>query len=132
MTQNPDEFFQSVISDPDQPVVLFALEWCEFCWSVSKLFRQLDLSFRTINLDSAEYQENDFGSKVRAILSTHTGAPTIPQIFIGGKYLGGATDTFDAYKQGVLQSELIQAGIDFKDVQGLDPYHLHSSGRHPI
>jgi cysteine synthase A len=62
----------------------------------------------------------------------HTGAPTIPQIFIGGKYPGGATDTFDAYRIGTLQTELSQAGIVFKDVQGIDPYHLLSSRPHPI
>ena len=33
-----NEFLNQVIADKDQPVVLFALEWCEFCWSVRKMF----------------------------------------------------------------------------------------------
>ncbi|MBX5461422.1 MAG: cysteine synthase, partial [Steroidobacteraceae bacterium] len=31
-------FVENVIGDREQPVTLFALEWCEFCWSVRRLF----------------------------------------------------------------------------------------------
>src|SRR5262245_28523041 len=31
-------FVQSAISNREQPVTMFALEWCEFCWSVRRLF----------------------------------------------------------------------------------------------
>jgi hypothetical protein len=42
-----------------EPVVLFALEWCEFCWSVRKLFATLGVSFRSIDIDFVAYQAND-------------------------------------------------------------------------
>ena len=35
-----------------EPVVMFALEWCEFCWSVRKLFKALELDYTSIDLDS--------------------------------------------------------------------------------
>lgn len=35
------QFFESTIHDPENPVVLFALEWCEFSWSVRKNVRAL-------------------------------------------------------------------------------------------
>src|SRR5690606_17752047 len=41
--------------DRSEPVVLFALEWCEFCWSVRKLFARLGIEYRSVDLDSVEY-----------------------------------------------------------------------------
>ena len=49
LNQEAEAFVSKVTSDADQPVVMFALEWCEFCWSVRKtvfhrpLFRELGL-----------------------------------------------------------------------------------------
>src|SRR5690606_16985843 len=84
----------------DEPVVLFALEWCEFCWSVRKLFARLGIAYTSVDLDSVAYQAGDRGGKIRAVLAARTGARTIPQIFIGGTHLGGATDLFDAWRSG--------------------------------
>src|SRR5262249_58812328 len=44
-----------------EPVVLFSLEWCEFCWSVRKFFARLGIAYRSVDLDSVEYQKNDLG-----------------------------------------------------------------------
>ena len=54
-------FVDKVVNDIDQPVALFALEWCEFCWSVRKLFARLDIPYRSIDLDSVAYQEGERG-----------------------------------------------------------------------
>ncbi len=118
------KFFDNTINDPDQPLVLFALEWCEFSWSVKKLFAKLDVSYQTLDLDSVEYQNGDRGGKIRAVLKSRTGTPTIPQIFLGGKHVGGATDLFDAYVAGEFRKELKQAGMTVKDLPDLNPYHL--------
>jgi cysteine synthase A len=118
------EYFDATINDPEQPLVLFALEWCEFCWSVKKLFAELDVSYRAVDLDSVEYQKGDKGGKIRAVLKSRTGAPTIPQIYLAGKHVGGATNLFDSYQAGELQKELEQAGLTIKDLPDLDPYHL--------
>ena len=75
-----------------EPVVMFALEWCEFCWSVRKLFAQLGVPYRSIDLDSVQYQKDDLGTRLRPVLAERCGAPTIPQIFIGGEHIGGCTD----------------------------------------
>ncbi len=108
------EFFERITSDRDSPVVLFALEWCEFCWAVRKLFAKLEIPFRAVDLDSVQYQENDMGGKIRAVLLDQTGLPTIPQIFIGGEHLGGATDLFNAFKSGKLSKRLAKHDIGLK------------------
>ena len=108
------EFFKRATSDGENPVVLFALEWCEFCWSVRKLFARLEIPYRAIDLDSVQYQQNDLGGKIRAVLLDQTGAPTIPQIYIGGEHIGGATDLFNAYKNGNLARRLATLDIGMK------------------
>ena len=40
-------------------VVMFALEWCEFCWSARKLFDEMGVAYRSIDLDAVAFQEGD-------------------------------------------------------------------------
>jgi cysteine synthase A len=107
-----------------EPVVLFALEWCEFCWSVRKLLGKLGIDYRSVDLDSVQYQENDLGGKIRAVLAHRLGVSTIPQIFIGGHSMGGCTDLFDAMRSGAMQQRLQECGIAFDASVDIDPYSL--------
>jgi cysteine synthase A len=108
----------------EEPVVLFALEWCEFCWSVRKLFAQLDITHHSVNLDSVEYQVGDLGNRVRAVLAERTGTKTIPQIFVGGEHVGGCTELFDAWRDGSIRDRLIDNHIAFDTSAEVDPYSL--------
>jgi cysteine synthase A len=108
----------------DEPVVLFALEWCEFCWSVRKLFAQLGIKYRSVDLDSVQYQANDLGGKIRAVLAERTGAGTIPQVFVGGAHIGGCTELFDAWRNGSVQRRMVENGIGYNVEANLDPYSL--------
>jgi cysteine synthase A len=115
-----ERFVDAVVRD--EPVVLFALEWCEFCWSVRKLFARLRVTYRSVDLDSVEYQAGDRGGKIRAVLAARTGAKTIPQIFIGGALVGGASDLFDAWRNGSARELLAKSGIELEPHADLDPY----------
>jgi cysteine synthase A len=108
----------------DEPVLIFALEWCEFCWSVRKLFSRLGIEYRSIDLDSVAYQADDLGGRVRAVLANRTGATTIPQIYIGGRHVGGCTDLFDAWRTGAIQRHLGERGIAYRADLDIDPYSL--------
>jgi cysteine synthase len=114
-----------------EPVVMFALEWCEFCWSVRKLFDRLGIAYRSVDLDSVAYQEDDLGGRVRAVLAARTGAATIPQIFVGGAHVGGCTDLFDAWRSGDVQRRLSALGVAFDASADLDPYSLLPKWLHP-
>ena len=105
-------------------MVLFALEWCEFSWSVRKLFGLLNIRYKSVDLDSVPFQRNDRGGKIRAVLAERTGAATIPQIFIGGKHIGGCTELFDAIRDGSAQSLLTSNAIPFAGDVEIDPYAL--------
>jgi cysteine synthase A len=126
-----ERFFEETVNDAAQPVVMFALEWCEFCWSVRTLFARLGIEYRSVDLDSVEFQEGDRGGAIRAVVKDRTGAVTIPQIFVGGRHVGGCTELFDAYKSGALQAQLKQAGARFNEDATLDPYSLLPTWLHP-
>jgi cysteine synthase A len=124
-----EAFVDSVIND--YPVVMFALEWCEFSWSVRKLFTRLGVHCRSVDLDSVAFQKNDIGGKIRAVLHARTGSPTIPQIFIGGTHMGGCMDLFDAMREGSMQKRLATAGVACDRPADLDPYSLLPKWMHP-
>ena len=77
------------------------------------LFKAFDIPYRSVDLDSAEYQKGNWGGQIRNVLKARTGQPTIPQIFVGGQHIGGCTDTLDAFASGVLQRDLTAAGVAF-------------------
>ena len=111
--------------------MLFALEWCEFCWSLRKLFARCKIAYRSVDLDSTAYQRNDRGGQIRAVLRARTGSKTIPQVFIGGEFIGGCTETLDAFKSGRLQQLLTQHSVPFDDSVQVDPYTLLPGWLHP-
>jgi cysteine synthase A len=108
----------------DEPVVMFALEWCEFCWSVRKLFARVGIAYRSIDLDSVKFQQDNFGGKIREVLADRIGAKTIPQIFVGGEHIGGCTETFDSWRDGSLQRRLEAVSVAYRDSVDIDPYSL--------
>ena len=114
-----------------EPVVMFALEWCEFCWSARKLFDALGVEYTSVDLDSVAYQQGDRGGKIRAVLAERTGAPTIPQIFIGGEHVGGCTDLFDAYGDGSMHRRLDSIGVGYRPSTTIDAYGLLPGWLHP-
>jgi len=65
-----------------------------------------------------------------ALERDRTGAPTIPQAFMGGEHLGGATDTFEAFWSGTLHETWQQAGVAFDPNPGLEPSSLLTNRLH--
>jgi cysteine synthase A len=130
---NPEAeaFVARVTSDASQPVVMFALEWCEFCWSVRKLFKAFDIPYRSVDLDSAEYQKDNWGGQIRNVLRARIHSPTIPQIFVGNHHIGGCTETFDAFNKGSLQTLLRNSGVKFKQAGDVDAYSFLPKWLHP-
>jgi cysteine synthase A len=112
-------------------VLMFVLEWCEFCWSVRKMLSACEIPFTTIELDSIAFQENDRGGKILAVLNQRNNWPTIPQIYVGGEFVGGATDLFDLGKAGELQPRLAASSIHYNETINKDPYSFLPTWLHP-
>ena len=90
------------------PVLMYVLEWCEFCWSVRKMFEEAGIPYTAIELDSVAYQKDNHGTRLRSALLEICGTHTIPQVFVGGEHIGGATETFDAYNAGTLAERCLR------------------------
>ena len=131
LSPEAETFVKTVTSDTSQPVVMFALEWCEFCWSVRKLFNAYDIPYRSVDLDSADYQKDNWGGAIRNVLKVRTGAPTIPQIFVGSRHIGGCTEMFDAFNDGTLQELLRANGVAFRETEKVNAYSFLPKWLHP-
>jgi len=116
------EFFDEVTSDNENPVVLFALEWCEFCWSVRKMFAEYEIPYRAVDLDSVAYQDGNKGGNIRKVIEQRTGLKTIPQVYVGGKHVGGASETFDGVKDGSFQKMLEENSVNWNKDVDTEPY----------
>lgn len=68
---------------------------------------------------------------MRQALHKLTGAPTIPQVFISGRHLGRASDTFDAFNGGTLHQRLKEVGIDLSDTGIRNAYDFLPSWLQP-
>lgn len=101
-------FVEAALSDMATPIVLFGFEWCEFCWSVRRLFVDAGIPFRSIDVDSAAFRPDDRGGRILRALFHKTGMRTVPQVFVGGNLIGGATEVLTAARSGALQSRLAQ------------------------
>lgn len=119
------------LTDSNKPVVMFALEWCEFCWAVRKLFTQYKIPFVSVDIDSVAYQENNRGGKIREVLKDKTTCVTIPQIFIGGEFVGGCSELFDGIKDGSVAKMLKSNEVVYNQSEQTDPYSFLPAWLHP-
>ena len=124
-------FVDRVTHDPEQPVVMFALEWCEFCWSLRRMLSHLRIPYRSIDLDSVEYQKDDRGGRIRTALTARTSMSTIPQVFVGGTLIGGCTDVFDAWRSGRLQALLDESAVPYERDTHIDTEDFLPGWLHP-
>jgi len=121
----------SLLADKDKPIVFFALEWCEFCWSVRKLFKKYNIEFVSVDIDALKYKENNLGQHIREVLNHKTQWNTFPQIFIGGEFIGGCIDIFERLKDGRLDTQLSKLNIDHKIDTSDNPYDFLPAWLHP-
>nr|MBX2880225.1 pyridoxal-phosphate dependent enzyme [Granulosicoccus sp.] len=125
------QYIDSIVTGSEQPVVIFSLEWCEFCWSAEKLFKKMNVDFQTVHIESDEHRAYGSSEEIQNALTARVSSSTIPQVFVGGDYLGGCTQTFKAFLDGSLQSRLKDLGISFNESLQLDPSSLLPKWTHP-
>lgn len=83
-------------------VMIFSKSYCPFCNKVKALFDGLNVKYTAHELDLVEN-----GDAIQEILLAKTGQKTVPNTFINGLHLGGASDAEAAFKDGRLQQMLL-------------------------
>ncbi|XP_015281913.1 PREDICTED: glutaredoxin 2 isoform X1 [Gekko japonicus] len=81
----------------DNCVVIFSKTTCSYCNMAKKLFRDMNVNYKAIELDTYEN-----GKQFQDVLHRMTGGRTVPRIFINGTFVGGATDTQRLHQEGKL------------------------------
>ncbi|HUP67537.1 MAG TPA: pyridoxal-phosphate dependent enzyme [Sphingomicrobium sp.] len=114
-------FVADAIANNPGNVVMFAMSWCEFCWTVRKLLTAMGVPFVSIDIDTSEFRLANDVPKIRAALAETAGAPTLPQVYAGGAHLGGCMEVLDAARSGTLQQLLTESGIACNDA-AVEPY----------
>ncbi|XP_052177034.1 glutaredoxin [Diospyros lotus] len=87
------------------PVVVFSKTYCAYSKKVKQVLSELGASYKAIELD----KESD-GSEMQSALAEWTGQKTVPNVFIGGKHIGGCDMVLEKQKGGQLVPLLTDAG----------------------
>ena len=104
--------------------MMFAFEWCEFCWSVRKLFARCRIPYRERRSRLGRAARGGTRNKDSCGDQARTGALTIPQVFVGGHWVGDSKTVFDAFQDGRLQTTLSKHGVVFDESVRFDPSTL--------
>jgi glutaredoxin 3 len=77
-----------------EPVVIYTTRWCGYCMMALRLLRARAFTFVQVPVDG--------NADARAWLVEHTGRTTVPQVFIGGRSVGGFDDIAELDERGEL------------------------------
>jgi adenylyl-sulfate reductase (glutathione) len=88
-------------------VVVFTKAGCPYCAKVKELFASLDVPYT----EHVISEMDNYGDIV-ASLERSTGQKTAPNIFIGGKHIGGNEETQKLHASGALKPILADAGVE--------------------
>ncbi|KAK5635658.1 hypothetical protein RRF57_011370 [Xylaria bambusicola] len=92
---------QTIIKE--NAVAVFSKSYCPHCQASKKLLDDLGAKYFAIELD-----EVDDGAAIQSALKEISGQRTVPNIYIGGKHIGGNSDL--QAKKGELKSLLQSVG----------------------
>ena len=101
-------------------VVVWSLEYCEFCWTLTRFLDRLGVEYKRIDIDAFQFAKDNMGNKYRSALQDLTKVNTFPQFFVNNKMIGGAVDACMMWKKGELQPILEEAGLKKDDFNGYD------------
>ena len=94
------EMKKQLINDIDNnPIILYMkgtkeMPMCGFSNSVVQVLNHYGVEYKDVNVLS--------DPMIRVKLSEHSGWPTIPQLFVNGKLIGGADITMELHNNGEL------------------------------
>ena len=74
---------------------------CGFSARAIAVFKELGRPFKTVDILP--------DPRIRQILSSVSHWPTVPQVFVGGKFIGGSDIVVEMYQKGELQPLVEQA-----------------------
>ncbi|CAK4184656.1 unnamed protein product [Aphanomyces euteiches] len=102
------------------PVVVFSKTYCPYCVLAKKVLTSVNAKYEVVEIDNLPNGDDIFYALVsktgtslnfdELFRSMCVGCETVPQVFIGGNFIGGGSDTDALQKQGKLVPLLQEAG----------------------
>ena len=89
------------MSTPQPKVEVYVTDYCPYCWRAKALLQKRDVAYEEIDVSGDHAR--------RAWLVQATGMRTVPQIFIGGKPVGGSDELHALDRSGELAKMLGRA-----------------------
>eukprot|EP00536_Pseudo-nitzschia_multiseries_P003140 jgi/Psemu1/185079/e_gw1.44.3.1 len=90
------------------PVVVFSKPWCPYCRKALEALSRAGLSKEEIHvIDLSEHSDSQH---IQSTLQGLTGRRTVPNVFVGGKSIGGGDETHGFQQRGELVPMLVEAG----------------------
>ena len=80
---------------------------CGFSSAVSNVLKHLEVNFKGINVLE--------DSEIRESIKEYSDWPTIPQLYIKGKFVGGCDIVKEMFEKGEIQNMLKEQKIKYKD-----------------
>ena len=87
------------------PLVIFVKNGCPYCKNALNIMNSEGAVPKLITLSGAN------GGQTQDFLKAQTGIRTVPNVFIGGISIGGASETSIKYSSGTLTQMLMGAGV---------------------
>jgi glutaredoxin 3 len=88
----------------EHPVVVFGKSFCSYCHRALEALEAEGAQPLNIQID---YMKN--GRNVQDTLADMTGRRTVPNVFVGGKTIGGGQETVELHERGELRRLLLAA-----------------------
>uniref|UniRef100_A0A6U4LD94 Glutaredoxin domain-containing protein n=1 Tax=Phaeomonas parva TaxID=124430 RepID=A0A6U4LD94_9STRA len=94
----------------DTPVVVFSKSYCPYCRQAKATLESLGVHYAVVELDQVEG-----GRQMQREVAGIVGRSSVPAVFVGGNYVGGANDgglggVVPLARAGKLQGMLREAG----------------------
>jgi thioredoxin reductase (NADPH) len=87
-------------------VVVFSKSWCPYCRTALEVLNIAGIAHPMI----VDLTENENAKEIQAALESMTGRRTVPNIFVGGRSIGGGQETSALQAKGKLVPLLVEAG----------------------
>ena len=95
----------------EKKVLLISLSYCVPCKRVKKVLAEYNIPKENIEILDIDKRLNDEDrAELVQYMMELTGARTFPRVFIGGKFIGGSSDTLDLDNNGQLEPLLKSVG----------------------
>lgn len=84
-------------------VLIYSKTYCSFCAKLKALLRHLRIPYRVEELDKTHG-----GAAMQLVLASRPSSrcPTVPQLFAGGEFIGGCSDSLVLHVEGKLEPRL--------------------------